>query len=53
MKQEKEGDMDDNVRNPKNKVEAKDEVTILVNLVSQTNEKYKSKRFSQGFDWTI
>ena len=37
------GDMDDNVRNPKNKVEAKDEVTILVDLVAQTKEKYKSK----------
>ena len=37
------GDMDDNVRNPKNKVEAKDEVAILVDLVAQTKEKYKSK----------
>ena len=37
------GDMDDNVRNPKKKVEAKDQVRILIDVVNQTNEKYKSK----------
>lgn len=37
------GDMDDNVRNPKKKVEAKDEVAILIDVVEKTNEKYKSK----------
>ncbi|MEL0651213.1 RecQ family ATP-dependent DNA helicase [Algibacter sp. TI.3.09] len=37
------GDMDDNVRHPKKKVEAKDEVKILLDTISKTNEKYKSK----------
>ncbi|GAL61446.1 ATP-dependent DNA helicase RecQ [Algibacter lectus] len=37
------GDMDDNVRHPKKKVEAKDEVKILLETISKTNEKYKSK----------
>src|SRR6056300_1708727 len=37
------GDMDDNVRNPKKQVEAKDEVKILIDVVKQTNQKYKSK----------
>ena len=37
------GDMDDNVRNPKKQVEAKDEVRILIDVVAKTNEKYKSK----------
>ncbi|WP_159017941.1 ATP-dependent DNA helicase RecQ [Algibacter sp. L3A6] len=37
------GDMDDNVRHPKKKVEAQDEVKILLNTISKTNEKYKSK----------
>jgi len=37
------GDMDDNVRNPKKQVEAKDEVKTLLEVVSKTNEKYKSK----------
>ena len=37
------GEMDDNVRNPKKKHEAKDEVSILLQTVSDTNEKYKSK----------
>ncbi len=37
------GDMDDNVRNPKKKVEAKDSVQILLNIVKGTNAKYKSK----------
>ena len=37
------GDMDDNMRNPKKQHEAKDNVTILLNTVQKTNEKYKSK----------
>lgn len=36
-------DMDDNVRNPKKKVEAKDEVQLLLKVVRDTNEKFKSK----------
>ena len=41
------GDMDDNVRNPKKQVEAKDEVEILLQTVNDTNEKYKSKDLVQ------
>ena len=37
------GDMDDNVRNPKKKVEATNEVKTLIDIVAKTNEKYKSK----------
>jgi len=36
-------DMDDNVRNPKNKVEAKDEVKTLLEVIRDTNQEYKSK----------
>ncbi len=36
-------DMDDNVRNPKKKHEAKDEVKLLLEVVKQTGEIYKSK----------
>ncbi len=36
-------DMDDNVRNPKEKEEAKDEVVKLIQVVQATNEKFKSK----------
>ena len=36
-------DMDDNVRNPKSKVEAKEQVVQLLNIVLQTKQKYKSK----------
>ncbi|MEW7279530.1 RecQ family ATP-dependent DNA helicase [Aquimarina sp. 2201CG1-2-11] len=36
-------DMDDNVRNPKKKIEAKDEVKLLLKVVSKTGEIYKSK----------
>ena len=36
-------DMDDNVRNPKSKSEAKDEVKILLEVVKNTKEEYKSK----------
>ncbi|AXT20728.1 DNA helicase RecQ [Flavobacteriaceae bacterium AU392] len=37
------GDLDDNVRNPKKQVEAKNEVVTLLDVVSKTNETYKSK----------
>lgn len=36
-------DMDDNMRNPKKMTEAKDEVKILLEIVKQTKEEYKSK----------
>ena len=35
--------MDDNVRNPKKKHEAKDEVVLLLKTVKETNQLYKSK----------
>jgi len=37
------GDMDDNMRHPKNLIEAKDNVKILLDLVVSTNEKYRSR----------
>jgi ATP-dependent DNA helicase RecQ len=37
------GDMDDNVRNPKPQTEAMEEVKLLLQTVSNTHEKYKSK----------
>ncbi|QDO95380.1 ATP-dependent DNA helicase RecQ [Formosa sediminum] len=37
------GDMDDNVRHPKKQKEAKDDVVLLLDIVSKTKEKYKSK----------
>jgi ATP-dependent DNA helicase RecQ len=37
------GDMDDNVRNPKNKIEAKDQVVQLLEIVRDTKHLYKSK----------
>ncbi|WP_242131720.1 ATP-dependent DNA helicase RecQ [Aestuariivivens marinum] len=37
------GDMDDNVRHPKKKHEAKDDVKLLLETVKSTNEKYKAK----------
>lgn len=36
-------DMDDNVRNPKNKIEAKNEVKILLEVIRDTNQEYKAK----------
>ncbi|PZR20104.1 MAG: DNA helicase RecQ [Flavobacterium psychrophilum] len=36
-------DMDDNVRNPKKKVEAQDQVVTLLKVVKDTNQLYKSK----------
>lgn len=36
-------DMDDNVRNPKKKSEAKDQVVTLLKVVKDTNQLYKSK----------
>jgi ATP-dependent DNA helicase RecQ len=35
--------MDDNVRNPKSKHEAKEQLQKLINVVSKTNQKYKPK----------
>jgi ATP-dependent DNA helicase RecQ len=36
-------DMDDNMRNPKKKHEAQDEVITILNIVKETNEMYKAK----------
>lgn len=36
-------DMDDNIQNPKEKQEAKDDVAKLIRTVKQTSEKFKSK----------
>ncbi|EAR14994.1 MULTISPECIES: DNA helicase RecQ [Robiginitalea] len=36
-------DMDDNVRNPKEKVEARDDVVKIIRAVKETNEKFKAK----------
>ena len=36
-------DMDDNTRNPKNKIEAKDQVVILLEMIRETKQIYKSK----------
>jgi ATP-dependent DNA helicase RecQ len=36
-------DMDDNIRHPKKKVEAKDEVKILLEVIRDTKEQFKSK----------
>jgi len=35
--------MDDNVRNPKKKIEAKDQVKLLLETIRDTNQKYKPK----------
>jgi ATP-dependent DNA helicase RecQ len=37
------GDMDDNVRHPKTQTEAKDNAQLLLEIVKNTNAKYKSK----------
>lgn len=37
------GDMDDNMRNPKQKHEAKEDVVKLLSVIQKTNEQYKSK----------
>ncbi len=37
------GDMDDNVRHPKKQHEAQDDVQLLLEIIQNTNEKYKSK----------
>jgi len=37
------GDMDDNMRNPKKKHEAKDQVATLLQVIEKSNEQYKSK----------
>ncbi len=36
-------DMDDNVRNPKKKFEAQDDVKLLLEIIRDTNQEYKSK----------
>ena len=36
-------DMDDNVRNPKKKIEAKEEVITLLEVIRDTNQEYKAK----------
>lgn len=36
-------DMDDNVRNPKNKAEAQDQVVVLLHMVKDTKQIFKSK----------
>jgi len=36
-------DMDDNVRNPKKRIEAKEEVKILLETIRDTNQEYKAK----------
>ena len=36
-------DMDDNMRNPKKKHEAQEEVAIILKIVTETNEMYKAK----------
>jgi len=36
-------DMDDNVRNPKKKIEAQEQVVLLLETVRETNELYRSK----------
>lgn len=36
-------DMDDNVRNPKTKIEAKDQVSLLLNTVKETGDIFKAK----------
>ncbi len=36
-------DMDDNVRNPKKKFEAQDDVKLLLEVIRDTNQEYKSK----------
>ncbi|GAA4290663.1 RecQ family ATP-dependent DNA helicase [Aestuariibaculum suncheonense] len=41
------GDMDDNVRHPKKKHEAQDDVVVLLETIAKTNEKYKSKDLVQ------
>ena len=37
------GDLDDNMRHPKKQHEAKEEVCMLIEIVQETNEKYKPK----------
>lgn len=41
------GDMDDNMRNPKKQVEAKDQVVTLLHVVKESNQQYKSKALVQ------
>src|SRR5690554_8123901 len=41
------GDMDDNMRNPKKQHEAQDNVVLLLKVVKETNQQYKSKAIVQ------
>lgn len=41
------GDMDDNMRNPKKQIEAKDNVIKLLKVVKESNQQYKSKAIVQ------
>lgn len=41
------GDMDDNMRNPKKQVEAKENVSVLLKVVKESNQQYKSKALVQ------
>lgn len=46
-------DMDDNVRNPKEKEEAKDNVVKLIKVVKGTKEKFKAKEIVNALTGTI
>lgn len=37
------GEMDDNIRHPKKQVEAKEDAKLLLEIIKDTNQKYKSK----------
>jgi ATP-dependent DNA helicase RecQ len=37
------GEMDDNVRNPKKQIEAKDSLALLLSVINKTNQQYKAK----------
>lgn len=41
------GDMDDNMRNPKKQVEAKDDVLALLKVIKESNQQYKTKPIVQ------
>ncbi|PIV49944.1 MAG: ATP-dependent DNA helicase RecQ, partial [Flavobacteriaceae bacterium CG02_land_8_20_14_3_00_34_13] len=41
------GDMDDNMRNPKKQLEAKNEVVTLLKVIKESNQQYKSKAIVQ------
>ena len=47
------GNMDDNMRHPKTKNEAKNELVILLNVIEQTNQKYKAKEIIHVLGGTV